>query len=124
MSRPTRCWCRSSTCSRRANGTFIANTRAAREASVETDILSAFGQLTYKFTDQFRVNVGGRVTHEEKDGERTLTIESLDGAPLTGHAGHWRAVGLRQFAPDQLDQPDHGRRNADSCKRRGRPGRC
>ena len=66
------------------NGTFIANTRAAREASVEADILSAFGQLTYNFTDQFRLTVGGRVTHEKKDGERTLTIEGINGAPLTG----------------------------------------
>lgn len=65
-------------------GTLIANTRAAREASVETDILSAFGQLTYKFNDHFRVNVGGRVTHEKKDGDRTLTIEGMDGSTLAG----------------------------------------
>ena len=66
------------------NGTFIANTRAAREAHVDTGILSAFGQLTYKFNDQFRVNVGGRVTHEKKDGDRTLSIERIDGSTLTG----------------------------------------
>lgn len=66
------------------NGTFIANSRAAREAHVDTDILSAFGQLTYKFNDHFRVNVGGRVTHEEKDGDRTLTIEGIDGTALAG----------------------------------------
>ena len=65
-------------------GNLIANTRAAREANVDTDILSAFGQLTYKFNDHFRVNVGGRVTHEKKEGDRTLTIEGIDGSTLTG----------------------------------------
>ena len=63
-------------------GDLIANTRAAREANVDTDILSAFGQVTYKFNDHFRVNVGGRVTHEKKEGDRTLTIQSIDGTAL------------------------------------------
>ena len=63
-------------------GTAVAGTRAAREANVDTDILSAFGQLTYKFDDHFRVNVGGRVTHEKKEGDRTLTIENIDGTAL------------------------------------------
>lgn len=67
-----------------AFGTAVAGTRAAREANVETDILSAFGQVTYKFTDHFRVNVGARVTHEQKDGDRTLTIQNIDGTSLTG----------------------------------------
>jgi outer membrane receptor protein involved in Fe transport len=66
------------------NGDFIKNTRAARQANVETDILSAFGQLTYKFNDHFRVNIGGRVTHETKDGDRSLTIENINGSALTG----------------------------------------
>jgi len=65
-------------------GDFIAGTRAAREANVDADILSAFGQLTYKFTDQFRLTVGARVTHEEKEGDRTLTIQNLDGTALAG----------------------------------------
>ena len=65
-------------------GNFLAATRAAREANVETDILSAFGQVTYKFNDHFRVNVGGRVTHEKKEGDRTLTIEGIDGSALAG----------------------------------------
>ena len=65
-------------------GNLIAGTRAAREANVDADILSAFGQMTYKFTDQFRLTVGARVTHEEKEGDRTLTIQNLDGTALTG----------------------------------------
>ena len=65
-------------------GTAIQATRAAREANVDTSILSAFAQVNYDITDQFRVTVGGRVTHEEKEGDRTLTIQNLDGTPLTG----------------------------------------
>ena len=65
-------------------GNQIKATRAARNAKVDTDILSAFGQVTYKFNDHFRVNVGGRVTHEEKEGDRTLAIENIDGTSLTG----------------------------------------
>lgn len=65
-------------------GTAIQSTRAAREAHVDTSILSAFAQVNYDITDQFRVTVGGRVTHEEKKGDRTLTIQNLDGTALTG----------------------------------------
>ena len=68
-------------------GTLVAGTRAAREANVETDILSAFGQLTYKFNDHFRVNVGGRITNEKKEGDRTLAIERIDGSALAGMQG-------------------------------------
>jgi len=65
-------------------GNALQATRAARLAHVDTDIVSAFGQLTYKFNQHFRVNVGGRVTHEEKEGDRTLTIENIDGTTLSG----------------------------------------
>ncbi|MCL6683674.1 TonB-dependent receptor [Sphingomonas alba] len=67
-----------------AFGNYIRDTRAARQAHVDTDILSAFGQLTYKFNEHFRVNVGGRVTHEKKEGDRNITIEGIDGSTLTG----------------------------------------
>ena len=65
-------------------GTLTGGTRAAREANVDTSILSAFAQVNYDITDQFRVTVGGRVTHEKKEGDRTLTIQTLAGADLTG----------------------------------------
>ena len=70
-------------------GDRIADTRAAREANVETDILSAFGQLTYKFNDHFRVTVGGRVTHEKKEGDRTLTIQNINGSALPAAQTVW-----------------------------------
>ena len=36
------------------------------------------GWLTYKFTPHLRMNIGGRLTHEKKDGERS-EIEQLEG---------------------------------------------
>jgi len=66
------------------NGNFIANTRAKRHAKADNDVYSAFAQLTYNFTDDARLTLGGRVTHEKKSGDRTITIETLDGAPLAG----------------------------------------
>jgi outer membrane receptor protein involved in Fe transport len=66
------------------NGPFLAGTRAARQAHVDDTVWSGFGQLTYNFTDQARIQLGARVTHETKDGDRTITIENLDGTPLAG----------------------------------------
>ena len=89
-----------------ANGTLIANTRAARdrERSRATSY-SAFAQLTYHFTDQLRLTLGGRVTHEKKDGERTLTIQQLDGSALTGMQAIVAPLVYAQLVQDQLDQP-------------------
>ena len=66
------------------NGTLIANTRAARTAMVESDTYSAFAQLSYHLTDQLSMTLGGRVTHETKNGGRSLTIQQLNGSPLAG----------------------------------------
>ena len=84
-----------------AFGRFIANTRAAREAHVDTNIISAFGQLTYKFDDHFRVNVGGRVTHvirdqkPEREGKHDPGV-SRDARPTFGGNGHaaWRCAAV------------------------------
>jgi outer membrane receptor protein involved in Fe transport len=66
------------------SGTLIADTRAARLAHVDDKVLAAFGQLTYNFTDQARIQLGARLTHEKKDGDRNITIQNLDGTPLVG----------------------------------------
>ncbi|NEX92185.1 TonB-dependent receptor [Caulobacter sp. 17J65-9] len=65
-------------------GTLLGGTRAYREAGVETKVYSAFAQGTWHATDDLRVTVGGRVTREEKSGERTLSIQKLDGSALSG----------------------------------------
>lgn len=66
------------------SGTLVSGTRAAREASVDSKVYSAFAQGTWHATDALRFMVGGRVTREKKDGDRTLTVERLDGTPLAG----------------------------------------
>ncbi|MDJ0919120.1 MAG: TonB-dependent receptor [Woeseiaceae bacterium] len=63
-------------------GSLIANTQAARIASVDNDIISAFAQMSLHVTEGFTLQLGGRVTDDQRDGSRTLTIEALGGAPL------------------------------------------
>ncbi|MBC6980360.1 TonB-dependent receptor [Caulobacter sp. 17J80-11] len=65
-------------------GTLLAGTRASRQASVDAKVQSAFAQGTWHVTDDLRFTVGGRITKEQKDGDRTLTIQKLDGTALAG----------------------------------------
>ena len=65
------------------SGVAVADTMAAREASVENDVLSAFAQFNFHFNENFTLQVGGRVTKDERDGFRTLTIVNGDGGALT-----------------------------------------
>ncbi|MDJ0906688.1 MAG: TonB-dependent receptor [Woeseiaceae bacterium] len=65
------------------SGVAVADTMAAREASVENDVLSAFAQFNIHFNESFTLQLGGRVTKDERDGFRTLTIVNGDGGPLT-----------------------------------------
>jgi outer membrane receptor protein involved in Fe transport len=64
------------------NGDIIPNTQASRLANVENDVLSAFAQLNWHVSDSFTLQLGGRVTKDERDGNRTLTIKTLDFADL------------------------------------------
>ena len=63
-------------------GNLVAGTEAARSAKVDADVLSAFGQFTWRFMDPLSLQVGARVTKESKDGERTMVILSDDGDAL------------------------------------------
>lgn len=64
-------------------GTFVAGTQAARVATVENDVLAAFAQVNWHLSDTFTLQLGARVTKDERDGFRTLRIELIDGTPLT-----------------------------------------
>jgi len=64
------------------NGDFMPNTQASRLASVENDVLSAFAQLNWHLGDSFTLQLGGRVTKDERDGSRTMSITDLDFNPL------------------------------------------
>ena len=63
-------------------GDLVAGTEAARTAEVDADVLSAFAQFNWHLNDNFTIQLGGRVTKDERDGMRALTIQSLGGAPL------------------------------------------
>ncbi len=64
-------------------GNIIAGTAAPRIATVDTDIFSTFGQFDWHFSDSMTLQVGGRITRENKDGFRNLTITAIDGSPLS-----------------------------------------
>ena len=72
-------------------GDLLANTATPRVAHVDSDIYSAFAQVTWNINEQFSLQLGGRLTHEKKSGTKTLTVTNIDGTALEG---------LKQLAPD------------------------
>lgn len=63
-------------------GDLVAGTQAARTATVDADVLSAFAQFNWHASDRFSVQLGGRITSDKRDGFRSLTIEDDSGNPL------------------------------------------
>jgi len=88
-----------------ALGQLVLNgTKADRLAKVDADVLSAFAQFNWHVNDIFTLQLGGRVTKDERDGRRTLNVLALDGSPLapTNIAPLvWASPGLR-FSSEQL----------------------
>ncbi|MCF8473315.1 MAG: TonB-dependent receptor [Emcibacter sp.] len=65
-------------------GDLFSNTASPRDAEVDGDVYSAFAQASWHINDDLTLQLGGRLTHEKKDGSRQLTITNIDGSPLTG----------------------------------------
>ena len=63
-------------------GSLIAGTMAAREAEVNADVYSAFAQVNWNLSEEFTLQLGGRLTHESKDGMRDMTILQTNGDTL------------------------------------------
>lgn len=63
-------------------GDQVADTQASRVATVDADVLSAFAQFNFHLSDALTLQLGGRVTEDDRRGLRTLTITALDGGPL------------------------------------------
>lgn len=63
-------------------GSLIAGTQAARTAQVDATVLSAFAQFNYHFSDDLTLQLGGRVTNDDKDGSRVLFAEAQGGGAL------------------------------------------
>ncbi len=74
-------------------GEILADTSGGRIAKVDSDVYSAFGQFSYHISDDLTLQVGGRLTHENKEGSRILTTYNIDGSELTG---------AKRLAPDFL----------------------
>lgn len=63
-------------------GDAVANTLASRLATVDADVTSAFAQINWHFSDSFTLQLGARITNDERDGFRSLEIVSGDFSPL------------------------------------------
>ena len=64
------------------SGDAVADTVADRVATVDNDVISAFAQFNWHLSEAFTLQLGGRVTQDDRDGFRTLTIVSGDGSAL------------------------------------------
>lgn len=63
-------------------GSLVSGTEASRAATVDSDVISVFAQLNWHLNDAFTLQLGGRVTDDQRDGTRTLSIVAQGGAPL------------------------------------------
>ena len=83
---------------------------ADRVATVDSDVISAFLQFNFNLSDAFTLQVGGRVTQDERDGFRNLTIVKDDGSPLPatqfGAPVVW--AGLLDITSSNLSSPLYG----------------
>lgn len=65
-------------------GGLIAGTSVPRYFNQDTELFSAFGQLTWNVSDRWYLTFGGRISKEKKQADRILSIATIDGAPLPG----------------------------------------
>ncbi len=65
-------------------GTMLANTATPRLFTQDSQSYSAFTQLSWNMSDEFRTTFGLRYTKDEKDATRTLVVTDINGNPLVG----------------------------------------
>jgi outer membrane receptor protein involved in Fe transport len=65
-------------------GTQIANTGTPRVFRQDSKSYSAFAQVSWNMSAEFRSTFGLRYTKDEKDASRLLTITDINGNPLAG----------------------------------------
>lgn len=63
-------------------GDLFSNTAAPRVATVDAKVYSMFAQADWNFSDTMTLQIGGRFTHEEKDGYRDIRVTAADGSEL------------------------------------------
>lgn len=62
--------------------TVLADTSATRQFDQDTELYSAFTQVTWNISDDFRLTAGGRFSSEEKEASRVTDIVAIDGTAL------------------------------------------
>jgi len=60
----------------------LSGTQAARVASVDATVLSAFAQVNWHFNDTLTLQLGGRVTNDDREGSRVMDIQAVGGGAL------------------------------------------
>ena len=68
-------------------GPLVSGTQAARLAQVDSTVLSVFAQVDWHIRDNLTLQLGGRITNEDKDGTRRLDIQTNTGAALPAAQG-------------------------------------
>lgn len=67
-----------------APGALLSNTQAARVAQVDATVLSAFAQVNWHFNDALTLQLGGRITNDDREGTRVMNIQAAGGGALPG----------------------------------------
>ncbi|MDP9199287.1 MAG: TonB-dependent receptor [Pseudomonadota bacterium] len=65
-------------------GTMLANTATPRVFTQDAKNYSAFTQVSWNMSEEFRTTFGLRYSKEEKDAARTLIVTDINGNPLAG----------------------------------------
>jgi outer membrane receptor protein involved in Fe transport len=64
------------------NGEFFANTGTPRFFRQDSESASIYGQTQWALSDRVQLTAALRLSRENKDASRSLTIAGIDGAPL------------------------------------------
>lgn len=98
-----------------SNNFFLGNDRFVNQ---DNDSYAAFGQLTYKITDQLQVLAGGRVTHDRLSIDLTQNNDAYFvtlGIPFTGSQRYkntnfsWKLGAQYNMTPDIMFYGTYGR---------------
>lgn len=65
-----------------APGPLLSGTQAARVANVDATVLSAFAQVNWHFNDALTLQLGGRITNDNREGNRVMDIQAAGGGAL------------------------------------------
>ncbi|PHR91532.1 MAG: TonB-dependent receptor [Robiginitomaculum sp.] len=65
-----------------APGGLLSNTQAARQANVDATVLSAFAQVNWHFQDNLTLQLGGRITNDNRDGDRVMDVVAIGGGAV------------------------------------------